>query len=276
MNSLSHNSVRLLFIASFFFVSLGNAEQRRFSPAQYAMLPALAVADLFLLEQEVPDPARWRGGVLFDDAVRSGLRLNSIDGRKIAAGIGDLTLLGLLVYPVLVDAVWDQWLDKGDGDSAGQLSLIATQAYLTTGMLRLLSRALAGRERPYQAECAANANYDTDCGKTESRASFFSGHASFSFTGAGLICAAHQSLDLKGGMAPCYIALGLATGVAMTRVMADKHYLTDTIVGMMVGLTSGYLIPRWLNYGTDSSEKTSVFAPAMFGDGIGFRYASYF
>lgn len=263
---------RCVVLFVFCFVSLQGlcAENRRFRPSQYAALAALTLANVVLLEQPPPKEAHWRGGILLDENIRGSLRMDSKGGRKFAALTSDILVLSLISYPLVADAVWDSWLDKNNADNASQLSLIATQAFLVTGVLRQLSQLAVGRERPFQQECAADPDYDGDCGQPASRSSFFSGHSAFAFTGAGLICSAHEHLNLKGGMAPCYVALGLAGGVAVARVAADKHYASDTIAGAAVGLLSGYFLPNWINYVGDSN--TSV-TPAFSDRGMGLQLA---
>lgn len=254
----------------------GNAERRRFRNEQYAALPALALGNLLLLDAPPPDTAHWKGGILFDDSVRNALRLESRGARDAVSFTGDILLAGLASYPFLVDAVWDRWMQNHDDDTAGQISLMATQAYLFSGLLRLISKVGVGRERPFQRECGLDPNYDKDCNLEGSRASFFSGHAALSFTGAGLICATHESLPLGGGMTPCYVALGVASGITLTRILADKHYISDSLFGVAVGLFSGYFLPKWLNLsGGDPSSQVFV-APLSEKGGIGVQYAGLF
>ncbi|HEV8549343.1 MAG TPA: phosphatase PAP2 family protein, partial [Polyangiaceae bacterium] len=92
--------------------------------------------------------------------------------------------------------------------------------------------------------------------------SFMSGHTTIAFTGAGLICAHHQHLPLYGGGAPdllaCIAALGAATTAGAMRVAADKHYATDVLLGMGVGLFAGYGLPNLLHYGAGNGQPRSL------------------
>ena len=67
--------------------------------------------------------------------------------------------------------------------------------------------------------------------------SFFSGHTSTAFVGAGAVC-------LRESMPPCIISLGLAGAVGVLRVTEKKHWPTDVIVGAGVGFASGRFIPK--------------------------------
>lgn len=267
--------LRLSLLLLFLTMPAKGGSLERFGAIQYAMIPTLALGNLLLLEQPPPERARWTGGLFLDNTARNALRLDSKSGRDALALTGDALLFLVTAYPIAVDALADTWLSKKDSDTAGQLSLIATQALLTTGFLRLVSKVLVGRERPFQQECASNPGYDTDCGKETSRTSFFSGHASLSFTGAGLICAAHQQFELFGGMVPCYAALGAAAVVSLTRVMADKHYVTDTLFGALVGFASGFGIPKLLHFRSDARSTTSL-TPSVGTDRVGVTFGMVF
>ena len=225
-----------------------------FQNHQYYLLPALAAGNLLFLLTGTPGSARWSGGILFDGPIRDALKLSSRDSRESAAKIGDLILYSLIAYPTVVDAGVDAGLVQKDSRVAGNIALMNSQAFLITGIASLLFKKLTARERPYAKECAADASYDSGCGANDEHMSFFSGHAAFSFTAAGLICAHHKALDLGGGMAPCYVSLAAAVAVSLSRVMADRHYATDVMFGAVVGWLSGYVLTRASNYGTNPSS----------------------
>ncbi len=68
---------------------------------------------------------------------------------------------------------------------------------------------------------------------------FFSGHAAISATGAGLTCANHTRIALWGNrvadISACVLASLNALTTATTRVVADRHYASDVILGAGVG-----------------------------------------
>ncbi|MBC7171541.1 MAG: phosphatase PAP2 family protein, partial [Polyangiaceae bacterium] len=83
--------------------------------------------------------------------------------------------------------------------------------------------------------------------------SFFSGHSSMAFTGAGLVCFHQQQLaglygSRAAGIGVCGSALAFASTTALLRVAADKHWSTDVLAGAGVGIFSGWLLP-WLLHG---------------------------
>jgi membrane-associated phospholipid phosphatase len=247
-----------------------------FRPAQYYVFPALALGNLIIGLQNAPATARWKGGFFFDDAVRDALRLTTPGGRQVALTTSDILLYTLVAYPTVVDAAIDTAVVQKDTKLGAELAMINAQAFLVTGLAMVIVKKLTGRERPYQSECATDPSYDASCDVPDSRQSFFSGHSAFSFTAAGLICANHKGLDLHGGMAPCYISLGVATAVGLMRIMSDRHYASDVLVGAVVGWLSGYVMTRSLHYqalppAMRSMETTLM--PSVYPQGFGLSLA---
>ncbi len=246
-----------------------------FSNTQFGLLSGMAVANLLLALQDPPDTARWNGGILFDGPVRSALRLDTRDARDRIGTVGDIMLYSLVAYPGVVDAGLDAGLSQKDGHIASQMFFANTQAFLLTGLAVLLFKQVAARNRPYQGECASDPNYDSGCNRGESRVSFFSGHTAFSFTGAGLICAHHKGLDLAGGMTPCYISIGAAFLVGLTRILADRHYASDVLVGAVVGWLSGYTMTRSAHYssGPSTGGPNAMVMPNFQNQGLGLTFS---
>ncbi len=228
-------------------------EWPRFSAAEGVTTGVLGggiLAGLFVVKQQKDN---WSGGILFDDAVRDGARIESRTTRDRWVFWGDLTFYGMVAYPFL-DAGVTAWAVRGSPDVAGQLFSIDLQAMSMGGFVGVLSQKLVGRERPLVRECPKNPDYDKDCNDDIQRnQSFLSGHTAMSFTGAGLICVQHANLPLYGGGAAdaiaCGTGLGAAAFVATTRLVADRHYSSDVLSGAIIGGTAGFLLPAWWHFG---------------------------
>jgi membrane-associated phospholipid phosphatase len=71
-------------------------------------------------------------------------------------------------------------------------------------------------------------------------------------TGAGLLCVYHEELPLYGGgawdVAACVEGITVGVGVGVLRLMADRHYVSDVMVGGAIGFVSGYALPRLLHF----------------------------
>lgn len=97
----------------------------------------------------------WQGGILFDDALRDGIRSSSPSARKLSQDIGDGLYYGGLAYPYVVDVVAIALVARRASPVAAQMALMNTEAFAITGFLSFVSNATIRRERPYVRECVA-------------------------------------------------------------------------------------------------------------------------
>jgi membrane-associated phospholipid phosphatase len=231
-----------------------------------AMLLPIAGA-LFLY----PSPgANLHGGFLFDDAVRDALVADSRAGRDRAATWSNLPYFGLLAYPLLVDTALVTWGVHGAGDVALEMLAMNLESYAIAGGIALTFQKL-GRVRPAEKGCKTDPDYSPKCDNPVAlNQSFLSGHTALAFTGAGLICSHHRHLPLYGGGAPdlaiCLLSLATASATGVLRLMSDNHYASDVLLGVGVGLVSGYGLPEWLHYagsGKGESQRAGGFLPTF-------------
>jgi membrane-associated phospholipid phosphatase len=227
-----------------------------------AMLLPIAGA-LFLY----PDPNdNLHGGFLFDNAIRDALVLDSRSARKTAASWSNMPYYALLAYPLLVDTALVTWGVHGAGDVALEMLAMDLEAYAVAGGIALTFQKL-GRVRPAEKGCRTDPDYSPKCDNpTALNQSFMSGHTAIAFTGAGLTCAHHRNLPLYGGGVPdvsiCVLALAAASATGVLRVMSDNHYASDVLLGVGLGVLSGYALPEWLHYGDAEANKgPSSFLP---------------
>ena len=201
-----------------------------------------------------PSASRWTGGILMDDWVRGGLQL-SAPQRAHVATTSDILLYSATAAP-LIDLGIELLAGRVDGDLALRILLVELQSFGVTGFLAGVSKVVAARERPYGLRCASDPSVP-GCDSWERYVSFFSGHTSLTFTAAGLSCVMHRNLHLYGRSSldntACGLALGAATVTGVLRVIADKHWTSDVLVGATVGLLSGWLLP-YLLYFHDAAD----------------------
>jgi membrane-associated phospholipid phosphatase len=112
-------------------------------------------------------------------------------------------------------------------------NVIIAESYLLTMSLAYFSKTTYGRKRPY----VYNENIDMRVRQSkDGRYSFFSAHTAMAFTGA--ILTAKMYDDLSDGKHSTFIytgAVAVATCVGVLRITAGKHFLTDVVVGAIVG-----------------------------------------
>lgn len=228
--------------------SLWRSEWPQYRTSEFvASLAAGLATGAIVLYGQIDEP-RWKGGILFDDAVRNELRVKNPHTRQTYRTIGDYTYHLSPLLP-LFDALVVATIGHSDSKLAGNLTGITLEAYSYSGVLSFIATETSARQRP-------------DGTSTQS---FFSGHAAISATGAGLTCANHTRIPLWGNrvadISACVIASLNALTTATTRVVADRHYATDVILGTGVGFGFGYGVPVLLHYAYPNGESRISFVP---------------
>jgi membrane-associated phospholipid phosphatase len=222
-------------------------------------LLAAGLVGYFALRPETP---RWTERNELDDAIREPLVLGSFEERETVADLTDALFISMLGFPILIDSILAAGVIRGSSDVALQTGLISAEV-LSLGLVAEVVSWQAARERPFLRECAEDPNYAAGCDDVggPSPTSFAGGHALMSFVSAGVTCAHHTNLPIYGhpgaDAAACISALALATGVAVGRLPADRHYFTDTLAGAGLGLLIGWLAPVLVHYHPWSSGAPS-------------------
>jgi membrane-associated phospholipid phosphatase len=220
-----------------------------FSWLEGAATVSAGVGTLVLALSEPPTDPRWQGGILFDDGVRSGLRLESQSARQRARSIGDLPYYAAGIIPLVVDPVLVTWLGHDDPKAALNLGLVALEAFSYVGFLSFVSTRISARERPDATECR---RLHPEGGCAADTEAFWSGHTSIAAASAGIVCANHRYLPLWKypalDMAACVVSTAGALGTGVSRLLSDRHYATDVIAGSIVGFGIGYAVPVLLHY----------------------------
>jgi membrane-associated phospholipid phosphatase len=200
---------------------------------------------------DYPEQGRWHEPILFDAAVRDALVATSRNGRRTAAVVSDITWYVPMAVPWVESIALPLFADHWNYGVAFQLTALNAQAISVVALLTRAGHKLVARARPDVEPCSKDATYSGKC-FGGSYASFPSGHVSAALVGAGLSCAHHGYLPLLGGgaadTAVCITAttLGVANGIA--RISADRHYISDVIVGAALGWGVGFAMPVLLHY----------------------------
>lgn len=170
---------------------------------------------------------RWLTPPAIDEATRHSLKWNDI---KTAARLSDIMLFGVMPAAAFLSPL-------ATNHEYGRAALTIGEATVLTGVITQIAKFSVVRARPY-------AYYGNDHAHPDSRLSFFSGHTSYSFAMAvssAMLLA--ESFPQQSG-AIYASAFALAALPAYLRIAADKHYLTDVLVGAIVGAGIAYGITR--------------------------------
>jgi membrane-associated phospholipid phosphatase len=233
------------------------------------------VGTLGLALDTPPQEPRWKGGILFDDAVRHAVRLSSPSARTTARSIGNWPYYAAGIMPLIADPLV-AWLIRDDSTAAVNAELIGLEAFSYAGLSSFVATRISVRERPDITECRRQ---HPEGGCARDTEDFWSGHTTIAAASAGVVCANHQHMPLWGSPAADATACGLATSAALvttiSRLAADRHYASDVIVGFGIGFGFGYGVPTLLHYGRTKKPVLVAIQPA-YGDGATLNVAGAF
>lgn len=187
----------------------------------------------------------WRGGIVADEPVRDMLRASSPEGISIAGRVSDVMMVSTIAYTTLVDALLIP-LIQDDPDLAWQASLAHSLAFGITLTAGGIVKRATGRARPYERNCQEDPTAP-GCSSHDILESFYSLHTGLAATSAGVSCALHLERDLFGDVPAdimsCGGSIAAASLTGVLRVVADRHYLSDVLIGGLLGFAVGYIVP---------------------------------
>ncbi len=149
----------------------------------------------------------------------------------------DIVLFSSLVLPAILLA------DPDIRRDAPTVSAVVGEVFLLNTALTLLTKELVHRPRPfnYNPDVPMDAKLERDA-----RLSFFSGHASTTaamcFATAKIWTDYHPDSGWKPAVWITAAAIPLTMG--FLRMKGGKHYLSDVLVGFVVGSATGFLVPQ--------------------------------
>jgi len=202
------------------------------------------------------------GGLWFDESVRNALRVDTLPNRYIFRDASDVGLSLMVSWPFVADALTTAWWYRGSREAAQEMALIDLETLAVSGAIQGVTNVLVSRERPYGRDCGSDQlpSDSIDCANSIHYRSFFSGHSSFSFTSAALICIHHFKNELLGApwdALSCAGGYAVATTTATFRVMSDVHYASDVLTGALMGTIVGYGVPL-LHYSRRGASATTL------------------
>ena len=243
-----------------------HSDWRRVGGVEYAVTTGMFATFVGVWLLPPAEEPIWTEPVLFDNAARDALRLRTRHGRNVAGSVSDGVALVSYLPPLIIDPLIIAGFGDRNPDVAWQLFIISMQSYSITFVLNAVSKRVLARERPYARPCSKDPEYSSSCQHHDRFRSFYSGHAAITATSAGLICAQHthvplygppEQADGSGGEIDRGVCIAAVAGMLTTgtlRIVADKHWASDVIVGTLLGLSVGYLLPTLVYYKSFESK----------------------
>lgn len=121
--------------------------------------------------------------------------------------------------------------------------LIPLEAGVAAGLMTLSVKHIVHRTRPYAYNCEPLNPEEIE--DDDARFSFYSGHTSIAFALAASTShvASVRQWKRSGTLKALNYSLASATGVL--RILADRHYLTDVLLGAATGWATGHFLAKW-------------------------------
>jgi membrane-associated phospholipid phosphatase len=199
---------------------------------------ALWLASVALQPELAPRACRWCAANALDDGVRGKLLWSD---PSVAGEASDVTAFALVPAATLgLDALAASH-DRAPGTSGLDAFLVLEATVLALDVNQVV-KLLVARERPYAQARPPDENgrrRHTD----DDDVSFFSGHTTEAFA---LTAATGTVATMRGyrwAAAPWVVGGVLAAGTGYLRIAADRHWLSDVLVGMLVGVGIGLAVP---------------------------------
>jgi membrane-associated phospholipid phosphatase len=234
-------------------------------PWDVAAVSAFGVGTVVLQVTYTPATVpHWSGGILLDDWARRVLRLSSPTARAAAAQLSNGLLYVMAALPFV-----DAWLGAGftykRTDVALRLTLLDAEALLATTFITLGGQHLVLRARPFVSLCAHQPTASECTDGSAQDTSFPSGHTSIAFAVAMLECVNHAHLDTDrsgwNGIV-CPLTMSVAGFTGLLRIVSDRHFLSDVLVGGLLGAGIGYAVPT-LHFAVTSEESKTAIIPVL-------------
>ncbi len=210
------------------------------------------IASAALRGQLAPSRCRWCDVDPLDARVRDALAWRDAQS---ADAISDLTAFALMpLVSVGLDAL--SAAHEGALGDVPEDGLLIAEATVITADVDQLTKLLTGRERPFVHALPLSAKRLT-ARPSDNNLSFFSGHTSEAFA----LAAASGTIGVMRGYrwAPLEWSVGLAVAAttAYFRIAADRHWLTDVLVGMVIGAGIGFAVPYVFHSAENDSPHAS-------------------
>jgi membrane-associated phospholipid phosphatase len=197
-----------------------------------------------------PSRCRWCAVDELDERVRDALRWRDAAAADTTSGI-----TGFVLTPLAAGGL-DALAAAHDGVAryTGEDILLIAEAGVIAADLTQLTKMLVARERPFVHALSPDRKPLT-AQPSDNNLSFFSGHTSVAFalaTAAGTVTTMH---GYRWAPAVWSVGLVAASTTGYLRIAADRHWLTDVLVGAVVGAAVGISVPLVFHSGVDDPTR---------------------
>jgi len=159
-----------------------------------------------------------------------------------AKAFSDIPFYGSFIAPLALLA------DKKIAHNAGQVLLLYTETMAITGTAYALTVGLVDRKRPltYKNDAPLDEELQKARRSKNARNSFFAGHTAASASASFFVAKVFNDFNPDSKWRPVVwgVAAAVPAVVGYNRLKAGKHFLSDNLIGYLVGSSVGILVPQ--------------------------------
>ena len=195
--------------------------------------------------------------------------------------VGTIATIGVLAVPGVYSLL--------KGDDMWGYGLMYFETVAMTYGLKELAKNLVLRERPYVYEINGGKAPKEEFSNGDYCRSFPSGHTALAFASATFLAMVMGFDDADSPWRiPVFVgSYAVALGVAASRILSGNHYITDVLVGALIGTACGAVVPLMhlgpmggaygassgsSNASSNTSSNTATFGIAPTGFAFGFSF----
>jgi membrane-associated phospholipid phosphatase len=219
---------------------------------------ALWIASEILKRDLAPSNCRWCNVDSMDSRVRDALLWRDTSSADTISSVTGFVLMPLATVGLNALSAAHQGAVRNVPEDA----LLVAEAGVLAADVNQLIKMLVGRERPF-VHALPSQEKPLTAHPSDNNLSFFSGHTTEAFA---LASAAGTVGSMRGyRWAPLAWGVGgaMAATTAYLRIGADKHWLTDAVVGMVVGAGIGFAVPYVFHSAFDDTPRATPSSAAL-------------
>ncbi|MBI5537026.1 MAG: phosphatase PAP2 family protein [Deltaproteobacteria bacterium] len=187
-----------------------------------------------------PKTCRWCESNDVDDTARVSLKWHNTRAADGLSNVGGFALMPLFAFS---SALVGSSEPGRQSELPVDILLVAEAAAVSMGANQAVKIAV-GRQRPFVHAFPPSEMREAS---SEDNVSFYSGHTTLAFS---LAVASGTIASMRGYRHSTWVwATGvvMATSIGYLRIAADKHYLSDVLVGALTGSAAGAAIPYFFH-----------------------------
>lgn len=233
---------------------------------------------LYLIKEKEDLPLAERAAFLDEQSLQEKIdKINFLDRWVAGKHNEKASKISDIPFAISFAAPFALLLDDEINDHTGQYIGMYIESLATTAALFTITAGLVDKSRPYVYDNSGDTGEDRRF-KNNGQRSFYSGHVAATATATFFAAKAYSDFnpDASGKAFVWGGAAVLPAAVGVFRMEAGQHFLTDVLVGYVLGAGTGILVPELHKTKNENIDIYPSSGTSFNGDsynGMAFRYS---